>query len=870
MNRSAWHLRANAPMVVWLVALLVVSLVHPVVPESRWLLIHLLLLGAVTNAIFVWSAHFAEALLRSPGNSGAKRALALRLGLLNVAVVLVVAGVVAGQWLVTLAGAAGVAGAVIWHGVSLVRAARKALPSRFGSTVRYYTSATAMLPIGVTFGVLLARGVDEPWTDRLALAHAAVNILGWVGLTVAGTLVTLWPTMLRTRIVDGAERAARQGLLILLGSLAVIVVSATLGWQYAAAIGVIGYLSGLGVLARPLVATARQKPPSSYSTWSVAAGCVWLVGSLVGLVVVLVASPDWRAVSDWVDQLVGPLAAGFAAQVLFGALSYLIPMALGGGPAVGRQTTAILTKGAGWRLTLINGGILIWLLPTPSLVRVISSSLALVGFASFLPLVVWAVRRSRQKRPVPPAESNGPGETREAKAASQPAQMGAVAAALAVLVLGVAAGVTLDPSVVKPATVGSVANGVTPTGHTTQIDVVAKDMAFTPSSVKVPAGDRLVIRVTNTDNMVHDLVLAKGQTSGRLSPDDSAQMNVGVVGENIDGWCSIVGHRQLGMVFAVEVTGVSAASQASHSGSATTGEQDKSAASTINLSSQPGKDFVAHDAALDPAPPGTVHKLTFTVQDIQREVAPGVKQTLWTYNGTAPGPTLRGRVGDTFEITVVNNGDIGHSIDFHAGQVSPDESMRPIAPGQSLVYTFIAQHSGIWLYHCSTMPMSSHVANGMYGAVIIDPPGLAPVDKEYLLVQSEYYLGPQGGVVDPDKVATERPDLVIFNGYANQYKYRPIAAKPGERVRIWVLDAGPNLPSAFHVVGTQFDTVYSEGAYRLTPNNPLAGGSQVLSLSAAQGGFVELTFPAPGHYSFVTHVMSDAEKGASGVFDVQP
>lgn len=219
---------------------------------------------------------------------------------------------------------------------------------------------------------------------------------------------------------------------------------------------------------------------------------------------------------------------------------------------------------------------------------------------------------------------------------------------------------------------------------------------------------------------------------------------------------------------------------------------------------------------------------------------------------------------------MVNNGDIGHSIDFHAGQVSPDESMRTIAPGQSLVYTFIAQHSGIWLYHCSTMPMSSHIANGMYGAVIIDPLGLAPVDKEYLLVQSEYYLGPQGGVVDPDKVATERPDLVIFNGYVNQYKYRPIAAKPGERVRIWVLDAGPNLPSAFHVVGTQFDTVYSEGAYRLTPNNPLAGGSQVLSLSAAQGGFVELTFPAPGHYSFVTHVMSDAEKGASGVFDVQP
>jgi nitrite reductase (NO-forming) len=170
------------------------------------------------------------------------------------------------------------------------------------------------------------------------------------------------------------------------------------------------------------------------------------------------------------------------------------------------------------------------------------------------------------------------------------------------------------------------------------------------------------------------------------------------------------------------------------------------------------------------------------------------------------------------------------------------------------------------MYHCSTMPMSMHIANGMYGAVIIDPPDLAPVAHEYLLVQGELYLGPQGEPADAAKIATETPDLVAFNGYADQYVHRPLTATPGERVRVWVLDAGPNTPSAFHVVGGQFDTVYLEGGYRLRPSDP--GGSQALALQPAQGGFVELVFPEAGDYPFVTHRMSDAEKGARGVFHV--
>jgi nitrite reductase (NO-forming) len=166
------------------------------------------------------------------------------------------------------------------------------------------------------------------------------------------------------------------------------------------------------------------------------------------------------------------------------------------------------------------------------------------------------------------------------------------------------------------------------------------------------------------------------------------------------------------------------------------------------------------------------------------------------------------------------------------------------------------------------MPMSVHIANGMFGAVVIDPPGLPRVDKSFLMVQSELYLGDQDGPVDATKVMGEQPDAVVFNGYANQYDHDQLNVEVGERVRIWVLDAGPNRPTSFHVVGGQFDTVFQEGAYLLRRGNAAQGGSQVLALGPAQGGFVELSFREPGHYPFVSHLMVDAERGAHGTIRV--
>jgi nitrite reductase (NO-forming) len=298
-----------------------------------------------------------------------------------------------------------------------------------------------------------------------------------------------------------------------------------------------------------------------------------------------------------------------------------------------------------------------------------------------------------------------------------------------------------------------------------------------------------------------------------------------------------------------------------------TGSATSSAAPThIDFNAAPGPDWKPYDPALRPATGERVHRVTFTIRDTRTEVAPGVWQTLWTYNGTAPGPILTGHVGDVFVVTIRNDGDMAHGIDFHAGAVDPDGPMRPISPGHSLTYQFTARYSGAWLYHCSTMPMSLHIANGMYGAVIIEPPDLDPVGQQFVLIQSELYLGVPNGIADTAKIEAKTPDAIVFNGYVDQYDHAPIPIRPGERVRVWVVDAGPQLPTSFHVVGTQFDTVFKEGDYLLRPGNPEHGAAQTLDLAPAQGGFVEFAAPSPGHYPFLDHAMVDGEHGAHGIF----
>lgn len=845
MSRASWHLRANALVGAWLVAAALLALGHRAVPAAPWLLVHLLLLGAVSTAILVWSQHFADTLLRRPARGG-RVGLTARLAAHTVGALAVVVGVAGPvDWLV-VAGAALVAAAALAQVGVLVVQSRAALPSRFGSAVRHYVAAGLVLPVAVACGVVMARGdVSDVVHARLYVGHVALALLGWVGLTVLGTLVVLWPTVLHARIEPAQEVAGRRALPVALLGLVLVATGAAIGWRLLVGLGAVVVALGTVIGGCVMVAQARTSPPRTYAAWSLGAAIVWLTTCTVAFGALVVVAPGWVAAADDLGVLVVPFAVGFAAQVLVGSLSYLLPVVLGGGPGTARRTAAELDRGGLLRVVLVNGGLVLFAAPVPSAVRVLASFVVLAALVAFLVLAGRAVLAARRHEGVPVPS---PGSSRS----------GAAVVATGLLAMVVALGVAVDPAA---AGIGSSAptEPTVATGRTTTVAVRALDMRFSPSTVEVPVGDRLVLEVTNEDDDVHELVVENGAGSGRLSPGEQGTVDVGVVGGGLDGWCPVAGHRQMGMTLTIVAVGAPPA-DASHA------EHTEHPGASPDLMATPERSFAPHDATIAPAEAGpTTHRVTLAVEEVVREVAPGVTQRLWTFGGQAPGPVLRGRVGDRFEITLVNDGSLGHSIDFHAGALAPDDVMRTIQQRESLTYEFTATRSGIWMYHCSTMPMSLHIANGMFGAVIVDPPGLPAVDREYVLVQSELYLGPQGDVADAAKVSARTPDLVVFNGYANQYRDRPLHAAAGERVRVWLLDAGPNLPSAFHVVGGQFDTVYREGDWVLRDGGSTGtGGAQVLDLAPAQGGFVELTFPEPGTYAFVSHAMVDAEKGALG------
>ncbi|TFC21848.1 multicopper oxidase domain-containing protein [Cryobacterium glucosi] len=886
MKDKLWHIVSGSLVPAWLAAAVILTVVHRQLPSSGWLLVHLLLLGAVSTAILIWSQHFADTLLRRKA-LGHRLSLGLRLSAHTVGAIAVMTGIVIGGYPLVLVGGILVGLNALAHAAVIVGQTRGAMPGRFAPLVRHYVASAVMLAAGVTLGILMARldGGGEDY-ERLFIGHLAFNLLGWVGLTVIGTVALLWPTVLHTRIA-GATVAAGSTLSVLVGGLVLVGLGCLADLRLVVALGVLVYLVALGRVLWEGVGHLRRAPAVTFAAWSLGSAQIWFALCTLGFGLRVAIAPSWTVAAAGVETLVPYFAIGFAAQILLGALSHLVPVVLGGGPAALKATAAELDRGGLFRVVVVNGALLLSLLPVSSTLTVALSMLIVATLASFLVLFTRALRANRRVRALPLVRV-APGE--RPVAGPRPRSTGRMLAAASVLLLTVTVGIVVDPASVELSAVSTQAAGssgtAAATGHTTTVAVDMVHTRFVPDRIEVPLGDALRITLTNSDDMAHNLVLESGLVSGSLDPGTTTTVAVGVIGASVDGWCSIAGHRLLGMEISIVAVGDAGASatgdstsmggmagmsaDGSHTGqdAAATGT---SAAADIDPSAVPDANFEAHDAVLPPAPDATVHRRTLVVRNVETEVAPGVTQMLWTFNGTAPGPTLRGRVGDVFEITLVNKGTVGHSIDFHAGAVAPDAVMRTIQPGESLVYTFTATRSGIWLYHCSTMPMSVHIANGMFGAVIIDPPGLADVDREYLLVQSELYLGAQGGEVDAVKVTAQTPDLMVFNGYSNQYAARPLPARVGETVRVWVLDAGPNVGSAFHIVGGQFHTVYKEGDYPLKDGGSTGtGGSQALDLASAQGGFVELSFSEAGHYPFVSHVMSDAEKGARGIFEVLP
>ena len=270
-------------------------------------------------------------------------------------------------------------------------------------------------------------------------------------------------------------------------------------------------------------------------------------------------------------------------------------------------------------------------------------------------------------------------------------------------------------------------------------------------------------------------------------------------------------------------------------------------------------------AALAPRANTRLHRVRLEMSHTTITVAPGVTYQGWTFGNQVPGPVIRVRQGDTVDFTLVNRAPVPHSLDFHAAEIAPDKYYRNLNQGDSLSYRFVAHVPGAFMYHCGTAPVAMHIANGMYGALIVDPPAPRPQAKEFVLVQSEFYLSPKKDArgaftLDWNKMMSLSPDHVVFNGRASQYATAPLEVRPNELVRMYVVNAGPNRISSFHVVGGIFEKVFLDGS----PSTVLRG-VQTMNVPVGGGGIFEVRLREPGDYPFVTHAFADATKGAVGV-----
>jgi nitrite reductase (NO-forming) len=278
-----------------------------------------------------------------------------------------------------------------------------------------------------------------------------------------------------------------------------------------------------------------------------------------------------------------------------------------------------------------------------------------------------------------------------------------------------------------------------------------------------------------------------------------------------------------------------------------------------------------YSAVLPPAPAGPVANVDLKLTDLTIEIAPGVKYSAWAWAGGAPGPIIHVRQGQLVKVTLTNNGAIPHSVDFHAARIAPNKAFTDVAPGQSVSYSFRANDPGVFMYHCGTKPVLMHIANGMYGAIVVEPaPGVLPkADENYVLVASEWYLSSNGldkpAVFDMAKAHARQPDWMTFNGYAGQYVKHPLTANPGDLVRFWVVDAGPSLDTDFHIVGTILNTAYAFGDMR--PKEALHG-VQTVTVPAGGGGVFDVRIAQPGLYPFVSHAFAAVDQGQVGLLDV--
>ncbi|MDA0652718.1 MAG: copper-containing nitrite reductase [Proteobacteria bacterium] len=370
-------------------------------------------------------------------------------------------------------------------------------------------------------------------------------------------------------------------------------------------------------------------------------------------------------------------------------------------------------------------------------------------------------------------------------------------------------------------------------------------------------GDIVQLTLINGEGAEHDIVLLDQGVQSQHVVNKGSSTTIAFrakAGADSAYFCSIPGHRQAGM-----------------EGKFTVAPKTAAPADTV-----PG---IGLSASALPPPIGGRAPKTVQVEldavELEGMLADGTTYQYWTFNGTVPGPFLRVRVGDTVQVRMKNdeNSAMIHSVDFHA-TTGPGggAAYLQVEPGGEKRLDFKALVPGIYVYHCATPMVAHHIANGMYGLILVEPEGgLPPVDREFYVMQGEIYteaaFGQHGSQeFSVEKLLAEKPEYFVFNGAVGALtKQHPLQAKVGETVRIYMGVGGPNFTSSFHVIGEMFDRVYTMGDL-LSP--PLRG---IQTVPVPPGGAVAVDFKleVPGRYLLVDHALSRLERGLLGFLMVE-
>ncbi len=415
---------------------------------------------------------------------------------------------------------------------------------------------------------------------------------------------------------------------------------------------------------------------------------------------------------------------------------------------------------------------------------------------------------------------------------------------------------------------------------TVSFTLVGKEMSFIGKGgdvdgivnpdISVPLGSQVSIKLIMGENNLHDVTIDEFNAATdqlyELDSEDTITFVADIEG-TFSYYCNVPGHRSAGMEGKFIVG--SGENQIDPVGNVET-IGPALAVDTENIAKNP----LEIPEPIDRNESEVVH-IYMEAVELTAEIEDGTTFTYWTYNGTVPGPMFRARVGDTVVVHFSNRADsmMHHNVDFHAvtaqgGGAAATET----APGTTSTFSFKALHSGLYVYHCATPSVPTHISKGMYGMILIEPEVPLPsVDKELYLMQGDIYTKWKPGTAghqefDDDALFDENPTYVVFNGkFATFTGDNMIQAEVGETVRIYFGVGGPNTISSFHLIGEIFDKVYNMGGLE---NPPLESVQTVL---VAPGGstVVDVTFDVPANYILVDHALTRTfQKGSVGIIAV--